>query len=220
MSRFNHDNGYYDGNTKLSLGNYITIQDGTYNTQWMIAGFDVEYNKVAADGTTFDNGYGIGLVPRTYVTTGKFSASTYDVDRGYTNCTVHTQLLPTICNALGTVLGSHLISRRVLLSNGTDGGRRANSYTWTNTKATLMSAYQVTGLFGYNSGFDVGEANYKLPVFDHMDYSIVGSNYCLRGIWGTTNSYDRLIWTITSNGSIDRGYMEGTWAIRPFIYIR
>ena len=41
FSRFNHSTAYKDGNTKLSVGNYVTIQDGTYNAVWEIAGFDM-----------------------------------------------------------------------------------------------------------------------------------------------------------------------------------
>ena len=55
FNRFNHDTNYKDGETKLSLGNYVTINDGTYNVQWEIAGFDMEHNQSAADGTVYDN---------------------------------------------------------------------------------------------------------------------------------------------------------------------
>lgn len=65
FSRFNRSTGYKDGNTKLSVGNYVTIQDGTYNAVWEIAGFDMERNQKAADGTTYDSGYGICMIPST-----------------------------------------------------------------------------------------------------------------------------------------------------------
>ena len=68
FSRFNRSTVYKDGNTKLRVGNYVTIQDGTYNAVWEIAGFDMEHNQTAADGTVYDNGYGICMIPKTQLT--------------------------------------------------------------------------------------------------------------------------------------------------------
>lgn len=57
MNRFNHDNLYKDGTTEFAVGNTVTIKDSTYNSILQIAGFDIEYNKNAVDGTTYNNGY-------------------------------------------------------------------------------------------------------------------------------------------------------------------
>ena len=54
-----HDTGYYGA----TIGSYVTINDGTYNKEWIIAGFDCEHNKTASDGTPYDNGYGIFMIP-------------------------------------------------------------------------------------------------------------------------------------------------------------
>ena len=51
----NHDTGYYGA----TIGSYVTINDGTYNKEWVIAGFDMEHNHQASDGNIKDNGYGI-----------------------------------------------------------------------------------------------------------------------------------------------------------------
>ena len=34
FNRFNRSNGYKDGNIQLKLGNYVPIQDVTYNAVW------------------------------------------------------------------------------------------------------------------------------------------------------------------------------------------
>ena len=57
----NHDTGYYGA----TIGSYVTINDGTYNKEWVIAGFDMEHNHQASDGNIKDNGYGICLIPKT-----------------------------------------------------------------------------------------------------------------------------------------------------------
>ena len=44
--------------TGLCLGDYVTIMDGTYNTQWMIAGFDTENTNSS------NNGVGICMIPK------------------------------------------------------------------------------------------------------------------------------------------------------------
>ena len=135
-SRFHHSTdssipSYYDSTTgtTLALGNRININDGTYNTQWMIAGFDVEYNRTATDGITYNNGYGIALIPVTYVTTAvwddtvtEFANSTkynnYLKKKGHTSYSsskMNIETLPAISAALKNVLGDHLIERNVLL---------------------------------------------------------------------------------------------------------
>ena len=135
--RFNKSNGYSDSttNTTLALGNRININDGTYNTQWMIAGFDVEYNRTATDGITYNNGYGIALIPVNYVSTGVWDnnanhiyTSTFTRDKktytysvygntSYSNSDIDTFCNNTMITALQTVLGDHIVNRNVLLAD-------------------------------------------------------------------------------------------------------
>ena len=55
LNTYNSSNNYFG----LSLGNTIKINDGVYNIEWVIAGFDTEEN----DGS--NNGKGICLIPKT-----------------------------------------------------------------------------------------------------------------------------------------------------------
>ena len=213
FSRFNHNNNYKDGNTKLRTGNYVTIQDGTYNAVWEIAGFDMESNQLAADGTTFDNGYGICMIPQTQVTTGQWNTSNTTAG-GYKSSYMHTTLLPNIVTKLKTILGSHIVNRNVLLSSSTDRNY-SNAYTWTTAYATLMSIGQMTGTFAANKNkYDDGEANYKLPIFNSKEYG-TGYYFWSRGVSGS--SYAWLAYGVGSISSYDTGVSYG---VRPLIYLR
>lgn len=128
FSRFNHDNNYNDGNTKLRVGNYVTIQDGTYNAVWEIAGFDMENNQLAADGTVYDNGYGICMIPQTQVTTATWNASS-TLTGAYKSSTMHNTHLPNIVTKLQNVLGSRIVRRNVILSSSVNSNEYSNAYT-------------------------------------------------------------------------------------------
>ena len=208
MSQYNHDSNY----TGLSLGNYVTIQDGKYNTQWVIAGFDMEHNQTAADKTTYNNGYGICMIPKTQVTTGAWD-TTNSTDDGYISSTMHTTTLPTVVTKLKTVLGTHVVNRNVLLSSSASG-EGSTAYTWTTADATLMSVGQMTGTFAsHSTKYDDGEANYKLPLFNYEGYK-TGSDFWARGVYGGGS------WSVYDDGSIVDDMSEYTLGVRPLIYLR
>ena len=98
MATYNQANNY----TGLSLGNYVTIQDGTYNAIWEIAGFDMEHNQTAADGTVYDNGYGICMIPKTHVIIESWN-DTNTTTGGYKSSRMHNTVLPTVVTNLKTV---------------------------------------------------------------------------------------------------------------------
>ena len=214
MSIYNYDSNYKDGDTLLSLGNYVTIQDGTYNVQWVIAGFDMEHNQTAADGTVYDNGYGICMIPKTSVTTAKWTSST--TSGGYKSSYIHTTTLPTVVTNLKTVLGTHVVNRNVLLSSSVGSTNTGSTaYTWTTADATLMSVGQCTGTFAsHNNKYDDGEANYKLPLFNYEDY-VTGSSFWWRGVGNTLSA-----WHVDGSGRISAGVSYGGLGVRPLIYLR
>lgn len=218
FSRFNRSTAYKDGNTKLRVGNYVTIRDGIYNAVWEIAGFDMEYNQTAADGTTFNNGYGICLIPQTQLTTATWNASN-TLSGAYKSSTMHTTHLPGIVTKLQNVLGSHIVQRNVLLSSSVDGNYYSNAYTWTKAYATLMSIGQMTGTFAANRNkYDDGEANYKLPIFNSKDFK-TGSDFWSRGVWGRSYS-NYYAWRVYSDGSITGASVADAYGVRPLIYLR
>ena len=215
FSRFNRSNNYKDG-IELRVGNYVTIQDGTYNAIWEIAGFDMENNQLAADGTVYDNGYGICMIPQTKVTSGKWNTSNTTTG-GYKSSYMHTTVLPGIVTKLKTILGSHIVNRNVLLSSSIGGisESSANAYTWTTAYATLMSIGQMNGTFAArNTKYDDGEANYKLPIFNSKDFK-TGSHFWSRGVEGSG-----IAWYVSNSGSLSGGNTSNAIGVRPLIYLR
>ena len=222
LEKFNRASAYKDGNTKLRVGNYVTIRDGTYNQIWEIAGFDMEHNQEAADGTVYDNGYGICLIPQTQLTTATWNNSN-TLTGAYKASTMHNTHLPNIVGNLERVLGSHIVNRRVLLSSSVDSSYFSNAYTWTTSKATLMSIGQMTGTFAANRNkYDDGEANYKLPIFNSKEFK-TGSPFWSRGFFGYSDEKNKsLAWLVYASGDLGYDYVAvyPTYGVRPLIYLR
>ena len=207
FSIYNHDNSY----NGLKLGQKIRINNSTYysgnSKDWYIAGFDLEHNQIAADGSTYDNGYGIFLIPPSHIinsANGTISFSwgntSSDPITPIISSTLHTSTIPTIASALQTVLGSCLVYRNVLLGSGIGSTYPAytNSYNWTKTFLSVMSVQQILGI-GYGAGsignqYDTGEATYKLPLYNFISpfaFS-ANTNYTrfTRATIRTTSYYD------------------------------
>lgn len=211
-----HDTGYYGA----TIGSYVTIKDGTYNKEWVIAGFDCEKNHKASDDTIKDNGYGICLIPKKSL--GNYVWDSNSTSKGYYGSTMNKTTLPTVANNLRKVLGNHLVQRNVLLSNSSTSNYYASGYTWTTAYCTLMSMGQITGSFASNSNkFDDGEANYKLPLFNYESWSFDTWSW-LRGLYGDYSGfYGSGVYSInTSGGSDYDGCRYSNYGLRPLIYIR
>ena len=225
LTRFKRSNGYIDSttNTKLHLGDQIKIQDGSYNATWYIAGFDKEHNQSAADGTLFDSGYGICLVPVTTLGNIQWNTSK-TTSGGYISSNAHAQVnganSGTVRNSLISILEDHLVERSVLLSStvATSGYYvgYATAYTWATAYCTLMSVGQCTGTFASNkTKYDDGEANYKLPLFDKIGYSN-SNGYWFRNVYDAT----RACFTTGDGTLASDGYTNYQLGSRPLIYIR
>ena len=210
----NHDTGYYGA----TIGSYVTINDGTYNKQWIIAGFDMEHNHKASDGNTKDNGYGICLIPKNSL--GNYTwDNNDDTSKGYYGSTINTSTLPNVANNLKKVLGDHLVLRNVLLSSARDSNYHASKYTWTTAYCTLMSMGQVTGKFASNRNkYDDGEANYKLPLFNYETWSFDDWAW-LRGL-NFRNGSLGVAYGLTTSGGSDWHFSDYSYGLRPLIYIR
>ena len=185
--------GVYTG---LYLGDYITIQDGTYNANWMIAGFDTEFYKGwLVDGSSavqWINQHHITLIPRIPLFNAQMN-STNTASGGYKGSAMHTSTLPTVVSNLQTVLGAHLLKRYALLSSAVDtkrsnmfgnAGGASSSWEWTEVYATLPSEVQIYGsTIWSSSGYDTGEACMKLPVFNFINHVQFSRwDFWLRGV--------------------------------------
>ena len=284
---YNHYNYYSTNETTLKLGNRIKINDGTYNAEWMIAGFDVENGTKIIDSINYDNGYGIALIPvgtlgnhywgfnhyssnvtginiqdlfwnwnkfgynlsdihillnglssadQTYITSN--AATRTNDDRSQYNSMLLTA--GKTKKALQTVLGTHLIERKVLLS----GGRNSVTNTSTTAYVTLMSACQTAGpgdstISDYYGTYMDGEANYKLPVFNYTSLNI-DSNYWIRNYFDTAYACIALSTSMKETYGVNIGHIatygeyednngnpwymapsaQSNYGIRPMIYVR
>ena len=205
----------------MCVGDTINLHDGIYNCIYYIAGFDCEHNRLAADGTVYDNGYGIALVPYyPYLPTNVWNKQASSTG-GYKGSTANTSILPTIAtNLKNNTLGSHLVNRNVLLSSSSDGNGHSTGWSWTNAELTLMSAGQTNGVFRLNSSiYDDGEATYKLPIFNYATYVPYGNfMYWLRG-HGGGGSQNRAH-VVTLEGHYDQETVTNSYYYRPLFYIR
>ena len=185
FTTYNHANNYGD----LALGNYVTIMDGTYNAQWMIAAFD--YYKwrglAGSDIVNNDNGYGIVFLPRNGALLSTSYHDTNTTAGGYANTKMALETLPAIATNLKTILGTHLIPRYCAISisaeqnNGSvvDGilDLDVPEYNSQNLlikrqhiqyDLTLMSEPQLYGTIVQGIICDPADAHNKLPLFNYI----------------------------------------------------
>lgn len=164
----------------LKLGNYVTIKDGTYNKKWAIAGFDVHLSV----GDTALNTHHIALFPKNNLLSARMN-ETNTTAGGYAGSEMHTVTIPAVVENLQTVLGTHLLKHRRLLSNsvatsaasgaGAGWTGSSNAWAWADVYACLLTEPQLYGTRAFSSGaYDVGEGAYQLPLFrfiSHVKYS-------------------------------------------------
>ena len=184
IASFVTDHGLATGNyTDIYPGDYFTIQDGTYNVEWMVAGVGLQHNK----GDTA-NAHGIECIPRAQgFAYGTQMNSSNVTTGGYKGSAMFTFLRDTVAPKLSAVLGTHLLDQHCLLSNAvaTDkvapcsilGNGQSSGWEWTTVKCVLMSEPQVYGESVWGGAYDVGEANQILPVFNFISPVEFGRGY-------------------------------------------
>ena len=222
LSRFNHENNYDDGTTKLHLGDTIYIADGTYNMGWRIAGFDCEYNREAADDTVYNNGYGIMLYPRSIASyLSCYWNEENTVAGGYKASLAHSKVNNFATNMKNSILGTHLVNRNVLLSSDINSSGNSNDYTWTTAYSALPSVGHLEGTFNRSgTKYDDGEANYRLPLFNYQDY-IKNYDHWLRNIHYKENSNYRVYYVKAYSLLSDIVQVNYTSKyLHPLLYIR
>jgi hypothetical protein len=204
----------------LYLGDYFKIQDGTYNAVWMVAHFDYYYNKGDVASAR-----GVLLIPRT--TCGSSKMNTENTTTGaYVSSIAHATTCPAIASSLSTVLGSYLLSNKLLLSNttnasipsmmGANNNGASTAWVWTASQCDLPNEIQIYGSTVCSSSLhDVGESCEKLAVFNfinQVEYS--RSSFWLRAVASSTYfAYSNSVgYATVGNASFDT-------ALRPLIYI-
>ena len=207
--------------TDLYVGDEITIQDGTYNAVWLIAGFDTEYNK----GDTAFTTHHITLIPKTALYNDQMN-STDTTAGGYKGSAMHTTKLPALATKLQTALGTHLLTHRAIISNAVNteaapGGSStwkgiASGWEWTDVKCVLPTEVQVYGGTVFSSsGWDTGEAEQKLPVFNFINPVQFGRwTFWLRCVAGSAN-----FCRCHGHGAADANGASNSVGVRPLICV-
>jgi hypothetical protein len=148
---------------------------------------------------------------------------------GYANSDMHTKIIPSIVSSLETVLGDHLLTRRVKLTNATSSGTSPRGYMasdngYYSVRANLMCQQQVFGTVNSNYGnaYDTGDDTTQLPGFATGKVaSKTGSWWWLRDVYGynSSDSYYGFSYVYT-DGSLFNCYVINSFGgVRPLITI-
>ena len=207
--------------TGLYVGDYLRLNDGVYNKDWVIAGFEL-YNNKGDTPLTVGN---IVLIPRTPLVNKQMNP-TNTTEGGYYNSAMHQTHIPEIVANLEKVLGDTLLTRRCLLSNsmsstlpsmaGAGFTGCSNGWAWYDCKAVLMSEVEIYGTTICSSSFyDVGEACEKLPIFNFINH-VKYSRYFLwlRAVASASNfAYAH------NDGGASHINASGSWGVSPIIVV-
>ena len=206
----------------IYLGDIIHIQDGTYNAEWIVAGFNTHKNK---GNTNIVNANHIALIPKTILFSDKMN-STNTTEGGYKASYMHTTVMATVTSKLNAVLGSHLLTRDILISNAVDTSKTSGAYSgwtgassdweWIATRCELMSEVEVYGSRILSSSFfDIGEGCMKLPVFNFINHvHYLRASFWLRGVPDST------LFCIADGSGIAVSYNASySYGVRPLILI-
>jgi hypothetical protein len=216
--------GYFSKeNTGLRVGNVIKINDGTYNKDWYIMGFDTELGK----GDTPNTRSHITLIPKTNLTTSAIHSSNVDC-HGYVNSdTMYAKTIPNIVKHLDSVLGDHLLTRRVKLTNATSSGTSPHTYMasgngYYSVRANLMCQMQVNGTVNssYGNSYDTGDDTTQLPGFKSGKVAKASDAwYWLRDVYGYTSSYYYFSIVYTDGSPTDYYVRDSSGGVRPLITV-
>ena len=197
-------------NSNISCGTKVTIQDGVYNAQWVVVGADTELNK--GDTTKLTKPH-LSLIPVNNLGESKMndSATTYGACVG---SKIYKVSIPAIVAALQSVLGSHLLARRVKLANSTDGDH-SNANAYYTVYANLLCERQVFGESTWENSYDIGDDTEALPGFKNYKDNIYGSSYFwLRSVC----SYNTFVIAL-SDGGVYRDDANYSFGVRPLITV-
>ena len=197
-------------NPNISCGTRFTINDGTYNAQWIVVGADTEIGK----GDVQLAKPHLSLIPVTDLGNGVMND--YSTTAGaYVGSKMNRQTIPAIVEALQKVLGRHLLARRVKLANNIDSNGKSNSSAYYTVYANLMCERQVFGKSTLENSYDIGDDTEALPGFKNYKNKIYGSSrFWLRSVY----NYHAFVFA-RSNGSVSHAYARAFRGVRPLITI-
>ena len=197
-------------NNSIACGTKFTINDGTYNAQWVVVGADTEIGK----GDIKLVKPHLSLIPVTNL--GKSKMNDSDITYGaYVGSKMNRQTIPAIVEALQKVLGSHLLARRVKLANNIDSNGKSNASAYYTVYANLLCERQVWDISEFEYFYDIGDDTTALPGFKNYKDDIYGSSYFwLRSVY----DYNNFV-LADSDGSANFYGAYLSFGVRPLITI-
>ena len=197
-------------NPEISCGTKFTIQDGTYNAQWVVVGADTELHKGDIKLTRPH----LSLIPVTNL--GKSKMNDSDITYGaYVGSKMNRETIPPIVEALQKVLGNHLLARRVKLANNIDNNGKSNASAYYTVYANLMCERQIWDKSEFEYFYDIGDDVEALPGFKNYKDMIYGSsNFWLRSVF-----YNDSFVSGYSNGDVSVDDASFSSGVRPLITV-
>ena len=197
-------------NNSIACGTKFTINDGTYNAQWVVVGADTELNK----GDIPLSKPHLSLIPVTNL--GKSKMNDSDITYGaYVGSKMNRQTIPAIVAALQKVLGSHLLARRVKLANNIDSNGKSNASAYYTVYANLLCERQVWDKSEFEYFYDIGDDTTALPGFKNYKDKIYGSSW----FWLRSVFYNDSFVGGYSNGDVIVDDASCSGGVRPLITI-
>jgi hypothetical protein len=188
----------------VKLGGKIQINDGTYNKEWIIVGFNTQSSATSQPH--------ISLIPTDSL--GNFVMNIDDTNRGGYAGSAAFAICNNIANNLARVLGDYLLTRNELLGTGYP------SYTTTSksVRVNLLNEIQVFGSRSYSDYREDGYDTTQLPGFRLNKVSKTISSYSLWWLRSASsgNSYS---FCFVDYGSPYYGDARASVAFRPLITI-
>ena len=220
VETFISEHGISTGTFKdLYIGDYVTLKDGTYNKEWIVAGLNYNLNR----GCQVNH---VAMIPRLNLLKSVMN-STNTTTGGYYNSYMNQTTIPTVVTNMKNVLGNHMLTFRALVSDTVNTsaysmaganwkGSVTGTWTWRNFNAILMSEVQVYGsMIWSSSAYDIMSACEQLPYFRyHRIREDTGADYWLSGVANPT-----AFAFVSSSGSALYAYASDSHCVRPLILL-
>jgi hypothetical protein len=204
VEKYIKSDGKFD--KSIRVGDKIQINDGTYNKEWIIVGFNTQSSATSQPH--------ISLIPTDSL--GNFVMNNRDDggDYGYANSNA-SRTCNTMANNLASVLGNYLLTRTELL--GTSGWREYETFPVA-VRVNLLNEMQVFGRRPYSVDREDGYDTVQLPGFRlNKVYKTISSSteWWLRS---ARANYPKE-YCIVANGSPSISSHGDSHALRPLITI-
>ena len=195
----------------VKVGDKIKINDGTYNKEWIIVGFNTQSSATSQPH--------ISLIPVDSLGNYAMNSSATNYG-GYAGSAAFTTC-NNMANNLATILGDYLLTRNELLGN--TGGEQGQSSYLTAKKAVrvnLLNEMQVFGRRTYSVASEDGYDTIQLPGFrlDKVSKAI-STHWWLRSAYYSSNPYSDSRCFCFVNFNPSGNSATSTNAFRPLITI-